>query len=143
MIKKRVWIIEDDPIMASCLARSVKTVQNVVTQQFGDIISATASLSDELPDLIVLDILLNGPDGFTLLNELSSYSDTMRIPIVIVSSLQIATQNLRHYGVVKILNKETMLPRDLAGMVEKTLYASQTETVAIAQDAFRELSDAA
>ncbi len=142
MARKKVWIIEDDFIMASCLARSVKAVQNTITKQFGDVVSAAACLSDELPDLIVLDILLNGPDGFTLLNELCSYSDTASIPVVIVSSMQVAAQDLKHYGVVKILNKETMLPRDLTDVVEKTFYPPQPGEAVIAQNTSPELSNA-
>ena len=45
--------------------------------------------------MIFLDILLTGPDGFTFLNELISYSDTAKIPIVIVSSLDFSGKDLK------------------------------------------------
>ena len=63
--------------------------------------------------LIFLDIMLDGPDGFTFLNELVSYTDTAKIPIVIVSSLDFDNVDLSIYGVVGVLNKDTMVPEDI------------------------------
>ncbi len=104
---KQIFIIEDDPAMASCLAIAAAPYD---TSIFRDGVSAMAALDHHIPNLILLDIMLVGPDGFTLLNELISYNDTMHIPIIIVSSLNLADQDLSHYGVVAILNKETMTP---------------------------------
>lgn len=139
---KKIWIIEDDPIMASCLARAAKTVNEATTQTFGDIISAVSTLDKGLPDLILLDVLLNGPDGFTLLNELGSYSDTASIPVIIVTSLNLPAQDLSHYGVIKILNKDTMLPQDVADTVKRALFQEQVELLA-AQGSNSELKNAA
>ena len=111
-----IFIIEDDPIMARCLARAIGKVP---TKMFSDVISAINAIDDELPDLIFLDILLSGPDGFTFLNELISYSDTARIPVVIVSSLDFQNRDLSIYGVVGTLNKDTMTPKDIQDYVKR------------------------
>ena len=110
-----IFIIDDDQEMAECISlaiRSIKPAESI--RIFSNAIAAMQVLDDEeLPSLIFLDILLNGPDGFTFLNELSSYSDTAKIPVVIVSSLSLKKQHLEDYGVVGFLDKTTMTPEDI------------------------------
>ena len=136
-----IFIIEDDPLMAECIARATRSIApaasstltpatppaspNILT--FPDALSATAALSDAIPDLIILDILLNGPDGFTFLNELISYPDTARIPVIIITSLNLAERDLSYYGVRAILNKDTMTPADIAAAVSSSIHATPSE----------------
>ena len=110
-----IYIIDDDLIMANCIKRAITGEARI----FGNAIEAISAMNDELPNLIFLDILLDGPDGFTFLNEIMSYEDTKKIPIVIVSSLKFKEQDLLNYGVVGVLDKETMTPEDIKGYVEK------------------------
>lgn len=114
-----IFIIEDDNIMAECLARACQDMRCTI---FHDAISAMATLGDNLPDLILLDVLLSGPDGFTFLNELISYPDTAAIPVILVTSLTLNTTNLAHYGVRAILFKETMTPQEILSTVRGILY---------------------
>lgn len=110
-----IYIVDDDQIMAECIARACRCS----TKFFSNAIDAVNALDDGLPDLIFLDILLDGPNGFTFLNELSSYSDTLKIPVVVVSSLDFSNQDLSDYGVVGTLNKDTMLPQEIFDYVKK------------------------
>lgn len=110
-----IHIIDDDVIMSECIANFVKPHP---THTFTNAIDAISSLNDELPDLIFLDILLDGPDGFTYLNEIASYSETEKIPVVIVTSLEIPS-DLSSYGVVKVLDKSTMTPADIRALAQK------------------------
>lgn len=126
----QIWIIEDDEIMAECLATAVnlnlsKDKVNIQPkhkiQHFTNVINAISALNTELPDLIILDILLSGPDGLSFLNELISYPDTMKIPIIIVSSLELSAENFSEYNIVQIFQKETMTPQALNLAVKETL----------------------
>lgn len=116
-----IFIIEDDRIMAECIARACENYQ---TKIFSNAIEAMANLDKNMPNLIFLDILLSGPDGFTFLNELSSYSDTVKIPIVIVSSLDLKGQDLSEYGVVGKLNKDNMYPEEVANYAKRFAHKS-------------------
>lgn len=117
-----VFILEDDRIMASCISAAVqKAGKNLEIKHFSDAISAVQSLGDQLPSLILLDVLLDGPDGFTFLNELASYDDTNKIPIIIISSLDLKGQDLSAYNVIAVLDKETMRPADITALAEKIL----------------------
>lgn len=117
------FIIEDDEIMADCLELALRQISmpRLTICRFTNAITAALALNDTLPDLIFLDVLLDGPDGFSFLNELASYSDTAQIPTVIVTSLNLATQDLSHYGVVRILQKETMTPALIATTAQEIL----------------------
>lgn len=116
-----IFIIEDDKMMADCIARAC---QNYETKIFSNAIAAMADIDQNMPDLIFLDILLSGPDGFTFLNELASYSDTAKIPIVVVSSLNLENQDLSEYGVVGILNKDTMYPKEITAYAKRFAHKS-------------------
>ena len=111
-----IFIIDDDLTMAKCIKRACREHE---VRIFSNAILAMDALSEELPEMIFLDVLLSGPDGFTFLNELVSYADTMKIPVVIVSSLNFKNQDLSEYGVVGILDKSTMRPEEIYSYAEK------------------------
>ena len=117
------YIIEDNEIMSNLFTRSLKGVTE--TKIFHDAISAVSEISTDRPDLIFLDILLTGPNGFTFLNEIISYEDTGKIPIVIISSLDLKIEELKNYNVVKVLNKETLVPNDLRTVAREILSKNQ------------------
>ena len=111
-----IFVIDDDKVMGECVARACREDVRLFTNA----IEAMEILSDGMmPDLIFLDILLDGPDGFTFLNEMASYSDTAKIPVVVVTSLDLGEQDLSVYGVVGILSKETMRPEEVREYVEE------------------------
>lgn len=110
-----IFVIDDDEIMAECIARAVKKE----TKVFSNAITAIEALNGEVPELIFLDILLDGPDGFTFLNELASYQDTAKIPIVIVTSLDVSNVDLSQYNVVGILSKDNMTPQEIKKHVDQ------------------------
>lgn len=111
-----IFVIDDNEIMAECIARSCDGDVKI----FANAISAMQEITKgNMPKMIFLDILLDGPDGFTFLNELISYDDTAKIPVVIVSSLDFEKKDLSMYGVVGFLNKDTMDPKDIKRYVER------------------------
>lgn len=114
-----LYIIDDDEIMAECIARAC---DGRAVKVFSNAVEAMAAMNEGIPELIFLDILLDGPDGFTFLNELISYTDTARIPIVIVSSLDFKDKDLTEYGVVGVLDKATMTPQEIKDYVREYVY---------------------
>lgn len=153
----RIMIVEDDEIMAECIAQAIDACEvgtsalvqdvrrseldiadsNVQPQHkknsatgiqlqheirhFTNAIAAMAALDKVAPDLIILDIVLDGPDGFSFLNELASYDDTAKIPALIITSLDIDRASLKHYGVKQVLQKETMTPGQIRQTVKEIL----------------------
>ena len=139
-IVRPIFIIEDDPDFAEIYQKHLKRnfPENPV-QIFYNAIEANAAFSElseeELPSLIILDVLLTGPDGFTLLNELLSYPETSQIPVLLISSLNLGQMSLQAYNVRAILNKETFTPADFVTKIKdilspatKTSLANHLET---------------
>lgn len=110
-----IYVVDDDEIMAECVARATGRETRIFRNGY----ELMGALEKGLPELIFLDILLDGPDGFTILNELSSYPDTSKIPIVIVSSLNFSEQDLGIYNVRKILKKEEMRPEEIKELCDE------------------------
>lgn len=87
---KKILFIEDE-----------STLQRAVTQVLEDnnyrVLSALDGESGillaqkELPDLILLDLILPNKDGFEVLGELKKDERTKRIPIIILSNLEGST----------------------------------------------------
>lgn len=118
------FILEDDPIFARLFSKSLRRAfPDSTVSTFENAIDAINALPDDCtpPSVIILDVLLTGPDGFTFLNEIASYSDLSNIPIIIVSSLNFPMQTLESYNVKKILNKATMTPQDLPAAISEIL----------------------
>ena len=111
-----IFVIDDDEIMAECIGNAVR---GEVLKFSNGYDAMNAIIEGKIPDLIFLDILLDGPDGFTLLNELISYDDTAKIPVVVVTSLNLADKDLSVYGVVEILSKDEMTPKDIKRCIEE------------------------
>ena len=121
-----IFIIEDDPDFAEIYQKHLtRNFPEIPLQIFYNAIEANAAFSElseeELPSLIILDVLLTGPDGFTLLNELLSYPETSQIPVLLISSLNLAKFSLHAYNVRAILNKETFTPDDFINKVQDIL----------------------
>lgn len=139
-IVRPIFIIEDDPDFAEIYQKHLKrNFPEIPLQIFYNAIEANAAFSElseeELPSLIILDVLLTGPDGFTLLNELLSYPETSRIPVLLISSLNLGQMSLQAYNVRAILNKETFTPADFVTKIKdilspatKTSLANHLET---------------
>jgi response regulator receiver domain len=118
------FILEDDPIFARLFSKSLRRAfPDSTVSTFENAIDAINALPDGCtpPSVIILDVLLTGPDGFTFLNEIASYSDLSNIPIIIVSSLNFPMQTLESYNVRRILNKATMTPQDLPAAISEIL----------------------
>lgn len=129
-----IYIIEDEPIMADCIASAIMGVAEdpVEIAVFNDGVSAMATMNEKLPDVVLLDVMLTGPDGFAFLNEMISYPDTAKIPVVLISSLDLSRRNLEHYGVKQVLDKAKMTPEDIYAAIKTALSAPAAAAIATA-----------
>jgi DNA-binding response OmpR family regulator len=116
--KASVYIVEDDDAMAEHLARVLKTY---TIKTFTNGLDAIEAIDKNLPDVIILDIILDGPSGFALLYELQSYTDTNQIPVIICSSMASELGQLLDGSAGAILDKTTMTPDDIRDAVRGVL----------------------
>lgn len=117
-----LYVVEDDFWQAEQYQRILRSAGYTV-ECFNNGVDAIAAIDQTPPKAIVLDMLLAGTTGITLLHELQSYTDTGRVPILLCTNLaeQLKLSELQPYGVYRILDKTTMLPQDLVTAVRSAL----------------------
>lgn len=116
-----VLIIEDDWQFAGSLVSSLKNALQKVRFIIADNSeSAMSEINQQVPDLILADLHLGNQNFLTLLNELASYPDTLKIPKIILSSSGAALKlaDLEKYGIKSIYDKKTYLFQDLVVTIE-------------------------
>ena len=112
-----IFVIEDDRGWESYYRRILKGAD---LRFFHDGVAAITEMDfDEPPALVILDVLLTGPTGFAVLNEMRSYPELMNVPVVIVSSVNLADDIAEKYGVVAVFDKGSMKPNELLEVVEQ------------------------
>ncbi|NTW62448.1 response regulator [Candidatus Saccharibacteria bacterium] len=113
-----ILIVEDDQWLSQHFKR-VLVAADFKVKVANHALEAIQSIDKTKPDVIILDILITGNNALTLLHELQSYGDTGVIPVIICSSIadELSLEELRHYGVRRILDKVKMLPDDLVAAV--------------------------
>ena len=83
----RVLVVDDDPDMAAFLARLL-TREGMAAETVANAEAASARVGARAPDMILLDVMLPGADGFTLCERLKSDPASAMIPIVLVTALE-------------------------------------------------------
>ena len=87
----RVLVIDDSPTIVALLKRMLQQNQLVVLEAF-DAESGIEIARKEVPDLIFLDIVLPGMDGFNALRTLRRDPITKHLPIIMISGNTQATE---------------------------------------------------
>ena len=83
----RVLVVDDDPDMRSFLARLI-SAEGLRAETVPDGDAALVHAIASPPDLILLDVVLPGLDGFTVCERLKAEPATAMVPIVLVTALE-------------------------------------------------------
>lgn len=87
----RALIVDDSPTVVFALKKILRSA-GFITFEAGDAESGIALARAEIPDLIFLDIILPGANGFAALRTLRKDPATAHIPIIMVSGNEQATE---------------------------------------------------
>lgn len=107
--KKKILVIEDDKFLGELLMNKFHKEKLTAVLAFeGE--DGLRQAREDKPDLIILDIILPGIDGFEVLKVLKSDSELYSIPVIMLS-------NLGHKGEIqsalKLGAKEFMIKADM------------------------------
>lgn len=124
--KKRILIIEDDPHIAEGLKLNL-TFQGYDVMIAGDGVSGLQQWKRWKPDLIVLDIMLPGIDGLSVLQNIRLEDE--RIPILILSVKSASEDKIKglSYGVDDYLSKPFNLEEFLLRVERLLMRASWSQ----------------
>lgn len=80
-----IYIVEDDLDIREMESYAIKN-SGFEVQAFSEGKAFFEAVAKQLPKLIMLDIMLPGDDGLTILKKLRSESTTMNIPVIMVTA---------------------------------------------------------
>ncbi|HTR82478.1 MAG TPA: response regulator [Bacteroidota bacterium] len=90
--RKKVLIVDDDRLMRGILRR------NVVLAGYEALLASTGAealqkIREEIPDLIVVDLVMPDMNGFETCRQIRDNQSTKKTPVIVVSGLQGETDN--------------------------------------------------
>ena len=86
--RRRVLVV-DDEADARELARRVLTSAGYLVDEVADGLAALDYLANEVPDLILLDLMMPEMDGFQMLQELRKNDTLAKIPVVVLTAMSL------------------------------------------------------
>ncbi len=83
---KKILVIEDDKFLRELISQKlIKEGYDIAEAVDGE--KGVESVKEEKPDLVLLDLILPGIDGFEVLSKIKSDPASAQIPIIILSNL--------------------------------------------------------
>jgi CheY-like chemotaxis protein len=108
----KVLVVDDDPTAVELIAVRLAGLASTVVRAYGGR-EAIETARRELPDLIVLDLVMPEVNGFNVVEALTQHSDTARIPILVVTASQVSAEDRRKLnGSVAMIMEKANLDRE-------------------------------
>jgi CheY-like chemotaxis protein len=117
-----ILVVDDDPAAVKLIAAHVVAMDAAVLESTGggDAIDQARSA---LPDVIVLDLMMPDVSGFEVVAALQESVETARIPILVVTSLQLTPDDRARLNgnVTAIMEKATFRPEKLIDEIRRAM----------------------
>ncbi len=130
MPRERILVVDDEPdilsILVYQLSREGYSVSTAVTGR-----SAIQTAHEEVPDLVVLDLMLPELDGYDVLSRLRDHEKTRDIPVILLTARSTEDERLRGFekGADDYVTKP-FSPREIVARVKALLKRTQALPVA-------------
>lgn len=89
-----IYCVEDDESIRGLVTYALKG-QGYEVRGFSEAAPFYKALEQNLPDLILLDIMLPGEDGYSILERLKASSETKNIPVIMVTAKEAEYDKVR------------------------------------------------
>ncbi|HBA59686.1 MAG TPA: hypothetical protein DCZ92_02455 [Elusimicrobia bacterium] len=83
---EKILLVDDDPDITSLLQDEL-TAQGYAVKICDGGEEVLAAMHSYLPDLLIMDVMLPGIDGYSLTNHIGEDPDLCKIPLIIMSAL--------------------------------------------------------
>lgn len=114
--KEHILLVEDNPDLLELMTLFLSGVRedfHILTARSG--IEALESVKAQIPDLIILDIMMPGMNGFEVIARLGQKPETRKIPIMVLTGYEEAVEKARLAGardvLVKPFKRESLLEK--------------------------------
>jgi PAS domain S-box-containing protein len=118
----KVLVVDDDPKAVELMAVRLNGLASTVLRAYGGR-EAIDIARRELPDLMVLDLMMPEVNGFDVVAALIEHQDTARIPILVVTAKQISDEDRDELNgfVSAIMEKAAFDPDRFAAEVQRAM----------------------
>ena len=86
MLFRSILVIEDDKFLRELIVRKLEEEDFIVSEAINGE-DGIKKIKEEKPDLVLLDLILPGIDGFEVLSQMKKESSLISIPVIILSNL--------------------------------------------------------
>ncbi|MFH1667596.1 MAG: response regulator [Candidatus Komeilibacteria bacterium] len=120
--EKKVLVAEDDHFLAKIY--KIKLAKEGINAEIAtDGNEALAKIKELKPDLVLLDLVMPGKDGFEILEDLQSDKGLKKIPIIILSNLGQEADIIKgkSYGIVDYFIKSDISIHDVVKKIKEIL----------------------
>lgn len=119
----RIAIVEDDPGAALLLRRILQAQGSYEIMEANDGIAGLALIRRERPDLVLLDLMMPGMDGYAVIEELKKDPNLHDIPVIVITASHLSpTEKARLQGKVRaLLRKGAFVDSELMADIDKAL----------------------
>jgi CheY-like chemotaxis protein len=84
---KTILVVEDDTILRDLISQKLKKENKYEIVEAIDGEEGIKKARETKPDLVLLDLILPGIDGFGVLEQIKKDPETAKIPVIILSNL--------------------------------------------------------
>jgi len=119
--KKVLWV-EDDQFLNDIIALKLSMAKCIFFHA-SDGEEALKIIDEEMPDIVMLDIILTGMNGFEILSRIKANSKTKHIPVIILSNLGQPedVKKSKDLGAARFLIKATITPNEIIDQIKQVI----------------------
>ena len=130
---RTVAVVDDDPIEQRVLATALGD-EGLQVSSFPGGVPALAWLADHTPDLITLDLMMPGMDGFEVLDELRKQEHLKTVPVLVITAKDISAEDRSRLNgrIAAIIQKGPRQREELLHEVRDTLNRRRAKLTASA-----------
>lgn len=88
----RVAVVDDSADARRLIRRILQSQGNYAISEAADGRQGLELIQRELPDLVILDIMMPEMDGFAVMDELRAHQDTASIPVIVSTAKELTSQ---------------------------------------------------
>ncbi len=118
----KVLLVEDDSFLGYLFSTSIReSGLELIYVTSGE--DALEKMRSEKPDIVLLDIILPGINGYEVLQRIKADFSDMNVPVIMISNLgdQASMNRAKELGATYYFVKSNVLPRDIIQKVREVL----------------------
>ena len=116
--RSKILVVDDDPDIVEAITTVLEGVDEYDVRTARDGLQCMQAIKEDLPDLVILDLLMPRMDGFAVVRDLRENPRYSKLPIMILTSVR-EDASYRRYEL------ETGLAMNVQDYIEKPMRSTE------------------